>query len=316
MAKFLFTLMQHSEVGKRSLEDVIGICIHQLRALGHWARWDPQNDLQPTPMLCHGPDEYNIIVEGFTPGFIDFIAKAKAQLGAKFICLATEEPTDQGFNYGLQGGMAERQALFGEAMRHFEGILHLVPGERITKWYSQFGIPAAQTELGYSSYLVFPETQRGEPPFDFGFYGSLTPRREELLLRLSKRAGRKIRIVNDFKTAEERNRAMQEAKVVLQVRKESAMGLISSSRCNTALHIGRPVIAEPHDVDLSQNWSDVVRIAKTEEDFINLAILTARRWRDAHAMQLERFKKRLTPAYCIGEPLARIGITGGARKAA
>ena len=37
--RFLFNLMNHNKVGQRSLEDVIGIIGHMLRALGHEANW-------------------------------------------------------------------------------------------------------------------------------------------------------------------------------------------------------------------------------------------------------------------------------------
>jgi hypothetical protein len=312
--KFLFHLLQHSADGKRSLEDVIARVIFQLRELGHTAFWDPENDHRKVPLLCHGEGEFNVVVEGFTPGLVDFIAHARAELGARFICLATEEPTDKGFNHGLQKEMVERQAIFPEAMKHFEGILHLVPGERVTRWYGRWA-PAAQAELGYAPAMVRPETQ-AEPAWDFGFFGSLSPRREALLHRLSSFCGKKIRIVNDFKTAEQRDLAMQQAKVILQVRKFDEMGLVSSSRCCTALSIGRPVIAEPHDIELSKPWDSIVKFTPSESAFFLTAKMAAAQWRQLHREQFAKFKQTLTPQFCVGEPLARIGITEGNRKAA
>src|SRR5438093_13694242 len=120
---FVFNLFNHNSMGQTSLEDVIGIFGHQLRALGHTAIWDTRNH------SFVGPDYgINVIVEGFTPGSIAAIAEAY-RIGCRFICLATEEPSEgKGFNHGNEREMVERQKMFPFAMPYFEGILHLVPG--------------------------------------------------------------------------------------------------------------------------------------------------------------------------------------------
>lgn len=119
--QFLFNIFNHNELGQRSLEDVIGIVGHQLRALGHTAIWQPNND----QFLGKG-NGINVVVEGFVEGSIRAIAAAKAQ-GARFIILATEEPSPKGFNQGTQPEMIMRQKTFPEAAKHVDGILHLVP---------------------------------------------------------------------------------------------------------------------------------------------------------------------------------------------
>ena len=180
---------------------------------------------------------YNIIVEGFTPQITRHIEAVHKQ-GARFICLATEEPTERGFNHGTQREMVWRQDTFGPAMKFFKGIWHLVPGQRVTDWYAQYAT-AAYVELGYAALLIRPDPIRN-PRFDTGFYGSMTPRRLTLLKRLSKRLGTQnaVRIVMNFASNVERDAAMQDAKVILQVRKFEEMGLVSSSRCATALYSG------------------------------------------------------------------------------
>ncbi|MEK7749585.1 MAG: hypothetical protein AAB277_01250, partial [Planctomycetota bacterium] len=82
----------------------------------------------------------------------------------------------------------------------------------------------------------------------FGFFGSLSRRRLKILKTLARYIGseKAIRVVSDFPTQDERDAAMRSARVILQIRKYDEMGLVSSSRCNTALCNGRPVIAEPH----------------------------------------------------------------------
>ena len=312
MVQFSFFATMHTDIGQRSLEDVAGIMGQQLRALGHKAVLDPRNAKVETAIFLHGRDGINVIVEGFTPPWVEVIARARAW-GARFVILATEEPTPKGFNWGTQKEMIARQEIFPEAAKHCDGILHLVPGEHVTRWYSQF-CPAAQAELGYAPALFRPQ---GPPPdFEFGFYGSCTPRRMKILKKLAKMTNvpKAVRIVSDFKTQADRDREMRRAKVILQIRKFDAMGLVSSSRCNTALMLGRPVVAEPHD--LVKPWDEVIDFTKSMEDFFAQAFVTKAMWKSVWASQVERFKAKLSPEFCVGEPLRRIGILDQAKAAA
>lgn len=304
--QFIFWLANHNLIGQRSLEDVIGILGHQLRALGHGAVWNPAND-----KLLTGDAGINIVVEGFTPGSIHVMDQAHSQ-GARFLILATEEPTPRGFNHGTQIEMVKRQEMFPEAAKLCEGVLHLVPGERITQWYGQFA-PSAPVELGYASTLV--RSGYEDPEYDFGFYGSLSKRRLAILKRLANRVmtQKAVKIVADFATQDDRDREMRRAKVIVQVRKFEAMGLVSSSRCNTALCLGRPVIAEPHE--LSHPWDEIVRFSKTMDRFYDDALMVRAAWRGIHADQFAKFKEKLSPQVCVGNALEKIGVLTSTRRA-
>lgn len=295
--KFMFSAYNHNELGRRSLEDVILIISQQLEALGHRCGWDNERFITPQD------DGINVVVEGFVhPDQIKVLAAAKER-GARFLILATEEPTDRGFNYGTQENMAKRQEMFPEAARFCEGILHLVPGERVTRWYSQFA-PAAYVELGYAPGLV--RASAAAPDHDFGFYGSLSPRRRTVLKRLANATGSAVKVVADFSNQQDRDREMQRAKVILQIRKFEKMGLVSSSRCATALSIGRPVIAEPHE--MSKPWDEVVDFASSESHFHSLCLMAKATWRGFHAKQMAKFKAKFPPEVCIGQPLRQIGV--------
>lgn len=299
--RFLVNLYNHSDIGQRSLEDVIGIMGHQLRALGHQCDWDPTNHGFLNTLKGEG---LNIVVEGFTQPAIDIIRDAHGQ-GARFIILATEEPTEYGFNQGTQPEMVFRQNTFPGAAKYADGIICLVPGKHVTDWYGQFA-RTAWTELGYAPSLIRPDDFT--PTYDFGFYGSLTKRRLSILRRLAKRANSPsaVRIVADFKTQVERDRAMREAKVVVQLRKFDKMGLVSSSRCNTALCLGRPVVAEPHD--LSKPWDEIVCFTQTMDQFYDVCLYMRSTWRNIHERQLERFKVALSPDNCVGRAFREIGV--------
>jgi hypothetical protein len=306
--QFLFNLFNHTEVGRRSLEDVIAIVGHQLNALGHRAVYVAQND-----QFVTSDSGINVVVEGFTPATTAAIASAHMQ-GARFLILATEEPTPKGFNWGTQKEMVWRQDTFPAAARHCEGILHLVPGEHVTRWYAQHA-PTAEADLGYS-----PTLMRGDrfivPDYEFGFYGSLTPRRKRVLKALAKMlppTPKAIRLMVDFGSQMDRDMEMQRAKVIVQVRKFEAMGLVSSSRCNTALTLGRPIVPEPHEH--KRPWDEVIDFPETMEQFFGKCMAVRAAWKSVHAAQLERFKVRMSPERCLGQALAAIGICGGTAEA-
>lgn len=299
--RFIVNMFNHNLMGQRSLEDVIGIFGKQLRQLGHEAVWDPSN----SKFVSY---EYgvNVIVEGFTPSSIAAIAEAYRH-GCRFLCLATEEPVEgKGFNHGKEREMVERQKVFPYAMPYFEGILHLVPGQHVTDWYSKLK-PAAYVELGYADSLV-RFNPAIKPTFDYGFYGSITKRRMKLLKQLARKIGsdKAVRIMGDFQSQNERDAVMQEARVIIQLRKYDEMGLVSSSRCNTALMIGRPVIAEPHL--LSRPWDEVIKFCDSIDEMMSLAIMYRINWQSQHRQQFEKFKKLFTPERCVLEPLKQIGF--------
>src|SRR5258708_23936823 len=85
---FIVNMFNHNSMGQRSLEDVIGIFGHQLRALGHTIVWDPNN-----PGFIDASRGINIIVEGFTPGSIAAVAEAH-KMGCRVFFFSTEEPTE------------------------------------------------------------------------------------------------------------------------------------------------------------------------------------------------------------------------------
>ena len=303
----LVNMMNHNPIGQKSLEDVVGIFGHQLRALGHKIIWETSNQ-----SFLRAEDGINLIVEGFTPSSTAVITAAKAQ-GCRFIMLATEEPTEKGFNHGTQPEMVLRQKMFAEAAKSFEAIFYLVPGEYTHRWYNQFA-PAAYVELGYAPSLV--RQQKVEPDFEFGFYGSLTKRRLNILKKLAKLTNvtNAIKVVADFKDQVDRDNQMMRAKVIVQLRKFDAMGLVSSSRCNTALCLGRPIVAEPHD--LSKPWDEVVQFTDSMEHFYNACMMARINWKSMHHAQMTKFKDKFPPELCVGRPFELVGLTGAERVAA
>jgi hypothetical protein len=294
-------LFNHNPRGQRSLEDPIGIFGNQLRALGHECVWRTAND-----QFLTADAGINIVVEGFTPSATQAIAEAHAK-NSRFICLATEEPTIYGFNGGRDKEMVWRQKLFPAAAKYFEAIFHLVPGERVTRWYDQWA-PAAYVELGHADTLVRRTVKK--PDFDFGFFGSISRRRLKILRKLARYIGseKAIRVVSDFPSQEARDEAMQSARVILQIRKYDEMGLVSSSRCNTALCNGRPVVAEPHDLSLSKPWDEIVWFSDSLDKFYSDALMVRTMWDGIYRSQFEKFKTKLSPQICVGEAIKKVNL--------
>lgn len=300
MAIFLFNLSNHitesgDMVGHDSILDPVMIIMHQLRALGHQAEWS-------NTQLLVGSDAFNVVVECHaSEAAIEDLAKARAQ-GARFLCIATEQPTPKGFNGGVVPGMAERQEMFVRAAKHFDGVFCLVPGAEA--WFGQHA-PAARLELGYA-----PSLERRVPnvavDHDYGFFGSVTSRRLHMLNELNKRTGGHVRVVGTFPSQGDRDIEVSRCKVVVQIRPNDSSALVSSSRCNTALHLGRPVVAEPHQ--LSKPWDQVVRFTSTVDQFYNECGKARHHWRRMHQEQLKRFKDLFSPQRTVGAALAAVGL--------
>ena len=51
-------------------------------------------------------------------------------------------------------------------------------------------------------------------------------------------------------------------------------------------------------------------LPRLTDEFFELCLEARAVWRKLHAWQFGRFKKLLTPDYCVGEPLRRIGAVG------
>lgn len=292
---FQFNRFNHCPQGKIIVEDITRIMSAQIEALGHEAATSEGAFI--------GRDlGYNVILEAFeSADDVNLIAAAHAE-GCRFIIVATEEPTDDGFNHGLEPAMLYRQQAFPAVAKLADGILHLVPGEHVTRWYSQFA-PAAPAELGHAEGLVSVSPDV-EPDLDFGFYGKMTWRRGQMLDRLGRD---RVLLIDSLDVPwQERDAAMRRCKVIVQIRANEEWGMVSSTRCASALCMGRPVVAEPHPDP--RPWDGVIEFAKSVEDFYSLAEIGVRCWGPLHEEQMDRFRERLTPEACVGAPLRAIGV--------
>jgi hypothetical protein len=300
---FNFSTFNHGLQGKIIVEDITVTMGKQLAALGHTAIWTEE------PRFIPASEGWNVILESFADdsvivpiSIIPTIAEAYAN-GARFLCVATEEPTEKGFNSGLDPGMIRRQDAFIKAAPYLSAIVHLVPGEHVTRWYSQFA-PTAYAETGFAPGMIAHD-EIEEPGYDFGFYGLMTWRREQIIWTLEAMTKRPVLQMTRLSTPRpNRDATMQNVKVILQIRANLETQWVSSTRCASALHMGRPVVAEPHEN--KGPWEGVVPFADTIENFYAKTIATVTDWRAAHTEQMKAFAIKLSPENCIGRPLRGI----------
>lgn len=301
---FVINLSNHSDLGKRSLEDPSTIIAHQLRALGHAV----QRIDGKAPM----DGGITILFEGWIDERAGDELAALVKRGVRILIIATEEPTDKGFNHGIDKHFVRRQEVFPYVAAHSEAIWCLVPGT--AAWYGQFGPPAVDVELGWA-----PTLQRSGPVPDheFCFFGNLTDRRKKLLQRLLKRVSADAKhhgnfgrfnglIATYFGEGGQRDLIVSRGKVLPLVRAHETMGLVSSSRISTTLHLGRPIIAEPHA--LNQNWKDIIEFATSGEEFMLRCVEARHMWRVLHAKQMKAFREAMSPEQQVGRALRECGL--------
>lgn len=315
--QFRFLRFQHVLAGRMSLDDLIAVIGGQLVALGHAVEID--DDKLPSEggaenFFRTDPGTVNIVFEAFHAPEVLAALQGAAAAGAKIVCVATEQPGVDAdgaaaFNHGLTYKAAERCQAFAAAAEYLHAIWHLVPGDAVNAFYAGFGKPAVYLDLGHAPGLREMIDDPGDRPakkYAFGFYGSLTPRRRQMLETLALQSKEKIRILgatpDGLAPWAVRNQAMRECEVGLQLRAYDEAELVSSSRCAMFLHMGLPVVGDRHALDVP--WGGIVDLAGEDGRFVALAMDVLQRRRETYTDQWARFAARLTPQACAGAALA------------
>lgn len=305
MTWFNFNTFNHCPQGRIIVEDITRTMGCQMEALGHQVSW--VDDFLPGRASL----VYNVLLESFAddPATLVRIREAREN-GCRFLYVATEEPSPNGFNHGLDPAMINRQNAYPEAMKYAVGTLHLIPGQHVTDWYKQFG-PAAYAELGWSPALTCGlDHSEPEISYDVGFFGKMTWRREQILGKLSE-MGLSVLCLSSLDAPQSaRDCSMRRCKVIVGIRGNEEWTTVSSTRCVAALAMGRPIIMEPHPAP--DPWDKIVHFAPSLDMFYDDVALACRisdhTRRQIHVTQMMRFRERLTPERCVGNALREIGI--------
>lgn len=321
--RFRFIRFQHSGAGRGSLDDLIALISGQLMALGHACEADdtivvddPDAPEKALNYFLLDPGTVNIVIEAFhNQAALEVLATVQA-LGGVIVAIATEQPTpDAGaFNHGFTPQARARYLAFPHAAPFLHAIWHLVPSAVTAGWYGGFGRPASYLNLGHApglaEFMAAASGEGGAPAaklYDYGFFGSQTPRRVDMLADLLAAApGTTARVigVSDAGVApwEVRNQAMRECRVGLQLRAYDEAELVSSARCAMFLHLGLPVIGDRHR--LAEPWGRIVDLADDDAGFVAMANAARDRAAEIHARQWAAFTALLTPQACVGAAIA------------
>ena len=258
------------------LRDAITIIGNQLYALGHRASY-----VGPNAPFIGGDLGYNVVVGGFADAMGEKISTSHGN-GARFLYLVTGRPP----------------AFPPPLVRCFDAALSmgLNAGTRWTR-------PVANIELGYAPTLM-KLSPAAVPQYDVGFFGAMSRRRQKIL----KKMHQKINVlIVDGADQKMRDDAIYKVKIVLQLREiDDVPEPVSASECNTAMCLGRPVLADSHA--RTNAWGEIVNITSSMDDFYaECRAMVNGRWRDDYTQQFTKFAK-LTSEVCLGEPLRKIGI--------
>jgi hypothetical protein len=338
---FSFCFDNHAGVGRESLYDIVDAIVGQLIDLGHRVHHHDG---------ALRPDRINVVVEGFTdhnieamrvlkmPGTMDPIIHdgrtwSVKEAGIPLVIIATERPGRPGFNNVKAWEMVTRQRNFPAAAREATAVWCLVPG--VEKWAGQWCAGSADLELGWSR--CREDAMRGKfgaddnALYDFSFYGSLTPRRRNLIRQIEKRGylvmtsekntlafreGIGIATKDDlsamtnvhnrsgFLDITSRNRMIAGSKIVLGIHQYPGWSLVSNSRFSTALCMGRPVVNEPPPRNIDTPWRKVGIFSANVGSFVDEAIAALDHWKQLRDHQVAMARQMFGPQ-CMGEVLKR-----------
>lgn len=219
--------------------------------------------------------------------------------GARFVIIGTEVPGKTAFNEGYRSDMEARQQIFPHAACLAEALWVLAPDP--LGWYATLGVPTAKIELGYSRALV--EESAVQPTYDFCFYGIMTDYRHRVLKRFEA-AGLNVVVTPHHATPVVRNAVIQSARAVLEIGSYENSRLISSSRCATSLHAGRPVFCEPRDASVDGPWRGIVTVATSDAEMFAEARSLVSDWQGCYSRQMVKFSGLLDAERCLGTALA------------
>lgn len=280
---FRFFLGNHSEIGRKSLEDVIHALGAQILDLGHTA------DRSDTTVR---PDAINVICEGFTEAETERVMTLRRH-GCRVVLVCTESIAGDSLNNFQSEDYQGRYHQLMKVAPNVDAIWCLVPGTAAA--LRSHNANARDVELGYSPRRL--RKLRTKPQYDFGFFGSVTGYRRRTLQEFGRR-GHSVYVMRNFAPPDERDRAIANCKVVLHVKATKSWKIVSSSRCSTALHIGRPVVAQPIASD--SIWKEIVRFSMTQDAFYDDAARVMRNWETHWGRQIARYKDLLSADKCLG----------------
>ena len=276
--KFNFMLSVDAQAG-----DQVDDLRDQIEGLGHEFVVS-RNRLLPPPW-------FNLIVEGTSEATAARLATLEGA-GYQLVILLTEKPTlvsAEGlvWNYHTSDAWMARADVFLKTSHHFCAAWCYAPGAAAE--IRRFVPRAADIDLGWGRRFDASRTEV-EPKHDFCFFGSPTPRRQQVLDAFRKR-GRSVDIIPHSSSLMARDARIPNSRVVLDVKQYHWWDLASSVRYATALLCGRAVVAEERSWHAKGDWRRVIEFAP-EGSFAEVAEAVLRDWRAIAESQRAALKRK------------------------
>ncbi len=281
----------HTEVGRDTLIDIRNCLAGMLIDLGHGVT-KSSDQLVTRPSI-------NVLFEGFGRKSSALLAAISKQ-DFDFLIVCTEAFGKKAMNDSAHRAMRMRQRWLPEVAKIAKACWCLAPG--MAEQLKQYCENSFDVELGWSQTQESVLLKDEAPKHPFVFYGGLNERRASLVNAFEGQ-GHHVALGEDYGPILLRNDLVRQSKVVLGLKPTNSWKLFSSSRAQTALHLGRPVIFE--DVDDSAHrspWRDIVVVSESE-CFGTVAVEMMKNWQDCAAEQMEKFREILPPQRSIGPAL-------------
>lgn len=215
---FHFTMLNHDEIGKKTLFDMYYWFRASLEELGHTVTFSDHLN----------PFAINAIWENFSVES----GSALAESGLQYGIVATEIPVNETFNNRSDGLWGRRWAGFLAAAKNALFIWSMV--DKAIAVYEKMA-PACFIELGFTQALV-PAWVNCKVKFkyDFCFLGNITEYRRNMLKRLEKEAS--VFYSNDFFSWGKMGEVFKMCKIGLALRLSEDWPIPSPTRIGRLLH--------------------------------------------------------------------------------
>ena len=259
----------HNSHGKATLSDMIQWFEAGLTALGH--------DVTIGDRLA--PGAVNLVWEYFSPGQGQWLRES----GVVYGIVGTEIPDGSGFNWRRDGDWSKRWQSFKEAAAGARFIWSMV--ESAVPDYASFA-PTAYMELGFSERLV-PYEARWDPEYDFGFFGVITPHREDVLAKIARHYT--VRTPAKLLPPGELSAFIARCRIGLCFKQSPEWPIPSPTRLGRLLHAKRGIACEY--VPVATRQGSLVPIASPDADFADFCLERLNGpWRRDAEDALERYR--------------------------
>lgn len=271
---FHFTMLNHDEIGKKTLFDMYYWFRASLEELGHAVTFSDHLN----------PFAINAIWENFSVES----GSALAESGLQYGIVATEIPVNGTFNNRSDGLWGRRWAGFLAAAKNALFIWSMV--DKAIAVYEKMA-PACFIELGFTQALV-PAWVNCKVKFkyDFCFLGNITEYRRNMLKRLEKEAS--VFYSNDFFSWGKMGEVFKMCKIGLALRLSEDWPIPSPTRIGRLLHSKRGIASEWTLFQTRQ--SQLVRCSEKSEDFCDYALhLLSTDWEEMAEERFQQYRKCL-----------------------